>query len=166
LTPRLRYLAELAARADRRTVTNFVEGMIEQGINGVRLRDGNADLRQLTFVLWDPLESDRFVKLALRLPELLTHEEHILWKYIVECDALWSLDRAQRRMNTLGAEAEDAFNFPLLRDAWDAFKQVAAGEADPRTLPQQRPETAQPQGAVLESPFHRPVAVRRASGQA
>src|SRR5215471_7260166 len=81
LTPRMRYLVELAARHEGRAATSFVERLIEKGLGEVQIREGNVDVLQLSFVLWHPFEPDRFVRLALRFPELLTHEEQVLWTY-------------------------------------------------------------------------------------
>ncbi|MBF0098809.1 MAG: hypothetical protein HQM04_18180 [Magnetococcales bacterium] len=35
-------------------------------------------------LLWDPVESDRFIKLAQQRPDLLTHREQLMWKAIQE----------------------------------------------------------------------------------
>ena len=40
--------------------------------------------------LWDVDDADRFAKLALRYPHLLTHEEQVRWKLIRETVMLWS----------------------------------------------------------------------------
>jgi hypothetical protein len=125
---------ELGARSERRSVTSFVEGAVEQYLSQVRLREGNVDVNQLAVVLWDPVEGDRFVKLALRFPELLSFEEQLLWKTICECDALWRCPVEQRR--DLGPrEAEQALDFPALRAHWEALKLVATGDMAPERLP-------------------------------
>src|SRR5271170_2861516 len=86
LDPRLRYLAELAARKQRRTLSSFIEWAIEENLKNIYLEDGNEALNiaNQTADLWDVDEPDRFVKLARRYPQMLTHVEQVLWKLIKE----------------------------------------------------------------------------------
>ena len=42
LDPKLRYLAELAARKQRRTVSSFIEWAVEQSFSGVNLYQGTG----------------------------------------------------------------------------------------------------------------------------
>ena len=87
LDPKLRYLADIGARAQRRTVSSFIEWAIENVLNKVILK-GNADLQGFSYILWDPTEADRFAKLAIYFPEFLTYDEQVLWKLIFECKTL------------------------------------------------------------------------------
>lgn len=85
LDPRLRYLADLAARKHRRTLSSFIEWAIEESLDRVDLRGAEGELStvaQNSSQLWDPEEPDRFVFLATKFPDLLTHDEQFLWKYI------------------------------------------------------------------------------------
>jgi len=89
LDPKLRYLTELAARRQRRTVSSFIEWAIEHALPAVRLEEGPPEVTDLdlaSVILWDPDEADRLAKLALYYPGLLTYEEEVLWKLIQECD--------------------------------------------------------------------------------
>ena len=79
LDPKLRYLAELAALKHRRTLSSFVEWAIEDSLQRVKLREGtgyNSDTGTTVSddaeSLWDVDDADRFAKLALKYPELLT----------------------------------------------------------------------------------------------
>ena len=142
LDPRLRYLTELAARRQRRTVSSFIEWAIEQALSLVMLPGDPSsepiDLEYASIVLWDPDEADRLAKLGLYYPDLLTYDEQVLWKLIQECEALWLVDFNQRR--SLPPREKDAMLlYPLLRTHWEALKKVAAGEADIGILPR-RPE--------------------------
>ncbi|MBK7898409.1 MAG: hypothetical protein IPJ99_03395 [Betaproteobacteria bacterium] len=90
LDPKLRYLAELAARKQRRTVSSFIEWAVEESLSHVNLREESGDSRDdyqraisiagMADGLWDIDEADRLAKLALQFPELLNHEEQVLWK--------------------------------------------------------------------------------------
>src|SRR5262249_33543146 len=117
LDPRLRYLAEIAGRAQRRTVSSVMEWAFEKALEHIMLNEGTSsqiDLDLASALLWDPDEADRLAKLALYFPQLLTYDEQVLWKRINECEALWCFDFDQRR-KFAASEREAALNYPLLR---------------------------------------------------
>ena len=145
--PRTRYLMELAARVQRRTVSSFVDWAVTEALKGIdigitrvpvpltaqerllsrtlfeperRFTTEPVKLLDAAVDLWDPNEADRFVLLARAYPELLNYDESLLWKVIEQCPAVW--DDKQR------------LNVKLLREHWDTLKAVAAGTADPSTL--------------------------------
>jgi predicted transcriptional regulator len=136
LDPKLRYLAELAARKQRRTVSSFIEWAIEDALKRIRIsesknKDGSIHDEALT--LWDVDDADRFAKLALNFPELLTHDEQVLWKLVCENNYLW-----RGRDNDgewVWGISEKALIVERLRCHWDKFNSVARGEADIFTLP-------------------------------
>src|SRR5689334_3301732 len=78
LDPRLKYLAELAARRQRRALSSYVEWAIEASLSHVSPHSENGPqqrhetLAEVASALWDVDEADRFSKLALRYPDLLT----------------------------------------------------------------------------------------------
>jgi hypothetical protein len=90
--PELKYMMELAARVQRRSVANYVEWAVEESLKNVEIHlfgidDGEPTMlsdRQVRSDLWDPLEPDRFCNLAYIAPNLLTHDEQKLWKFIKE----------------------------------------------------------------------------------
>ena len=89
LDPRLKYLAELAARRQRRPLSSYVEWAIERSLSHVEPDPDSMSNQPETFAdvaseLWDVDECDRFAKLALSYPDLLDHEEQRLWKLIRE----------------------------------------------------------------------------------
>jgi len=88
LDPKLRYLAGLAARRQRRTLSSFIEWAIEDSLEKVNIFDDRRGTRKSVadeaFTLWNIEEADRFVKLAFEYPDLLTYEEQFLWKLIKE----------------------------------------------------------------------------------
>lgn len=143
LDPKLRYLTELAARKQRRTVSSFIEWAIQRALDSVILREAydqyhggtlEESLGDQSEALWDTDEPDRLAKLGLHYPELLTHDEQVLWKLIRECGLLWKgkYDKEgcwQWELKT------DSLIFQRLRKHWDTFQQVASGEADKSSLP-------------------------------
>jgi hypothetical protein len=91
LDPKLRYLAELAARKQRRTLSSFVEWAIEQSLSEVEFTE-NSSVADNAMALWDVDECDRFVKLALRDESLLNYDEQVLWKRLQEEAGIRSKD--------------------------------------------------------------------------
>lgn len=145
LDPRLKYLAELAARKQRRPLSGFIEWAVEGELRNVILEEkhdsyGSRETisvtdAEATHQLWDVDEADRTVRLALHYPELLTYEEQMVWKLIRECGLLW-----RGTYNTPAGDFQwkvekDKMRWDLLREHWAAFKKVAAGELPSSALP-------------------------------
>ncbi len=89
LDPKLKYLAEIGARKQRRSLANFIEWAIEQALNRVQLVESgfNGDgptVADESAKLWALDESDRLIKLATHYPDLLSYEEQLVWRVI--CD--------------------------------------------------------------------------------
>ncbi|MCA3106710.1 MAG: hypothetical protein IOD09_11700 [Rhodocyclaceae bacterium] len=140
LDPKLRYLAELAARLHRRTVSSYVEWAIEASLDNAVVKPDfegrGASIKDDAEYLWDVDEADRFAKLALRYPHLLSHEEQVRWKLIRECGYLWRgrygpppLQEWQWRIE------EDTLLFDRLREEWELFGAVANGDKPASELP-------------------------------
>jgi hypothetical protein len=131
----LRYLAELAAWKQKRTLSSFIEQAIEESLGRVVLREAHGTtVADEAENLWDVDEPDRFVKLAVRYPDMLTYEEQVLWKLIRETAYLW-----RGSYNTQGewnwSVAQSGLIFDRLRSLWGKLKQVASGESDKSSLP-------------------------------
>src|SRR5262245_57970471 len=78
LDPKLRYLTELAARKQRRTVSSFIEWAIEQALSHVELDDKTHDtVTHAAEALWHTDEPYRLTKLGLSYPDLLTYDEQL-----------------------------------------------------------------------------------------
>lgn len=150
LDPKLRYLAELAARKQRRTVSSFIEWAIEESLDRVYLDPNHAtNVSQEAQNLWDVDEPDRFGKLALRYPDLLTHEEQVLWKVIRENSYVWK-GRYDSHGDWAWTVEEGKLNFDRLRAWWEKFKAVAIGEADKSILP-----------TVIKEPASKPTPTKK-----
>jgi len=90
LDPKLRYLADLAARKQRRTLSSYIEWAIEDSLNRMNLySNSDMSLAEESAELWDVDEADRFAKLALRHPDLLTHEEQVRKRLNLERTLRW-----------------------------------------------------------------------------
>src|SRR5262249_264688 len=140
--PKLKYLAELAARRQRRTLSSYIEWAIEDSLSRIHpAYDASQDSAEAPpfpdkpSSLWDVDEPDRFVKLALNYPDLLDHEEQRIWKLICECGLLW-------RGGYNGPEKEwnwkvtsGSLIWERLRQHWETFRSVARGEQPSSALP-------------------------------
>ena len=139
LDPKLRYLAELAARKQRRTLSSFIEWAIEENLRNIGLsekygEDGySSTLASEATELWDVDEADRFAKLALRYPHMLNHDEQVLWKLIQENGALW---KGRRDMGKwIWTVSESSLLIQRLRVYWEAFNSVVYENGDKANLP-------------------------------
>jgi hypothetical protein len=133
LDPKLRYLAELAARHQRRTLSSYVEWAIEDSLRWINL-DSGTTLHQSAERLWDVDEPDRFVRLALSYEHMLTHEEQVIWKLIRENGYLWR-GRYDANHRWTWQIRHESLIFERLRESWNKFVAVAKGEAAKDSLP-------------------------------
>jgi hypothetical protein len=143
LDPKLRYLAELGARKQRRTLSSFIEWAIEHSLQDVVVEEGwdqhtkkpyQLSLAHIASDLWDVGEEERFARLAIRYPDLLTHEEQVLWKLIRENGSLWRGDYDLQGYWMWKVTLDDLI-MSRLREHWETFRQVASGDADASMLP-------------------------------
>lgn len=126
LDPKLRYLAELAARKQRRTLSSYIEWAIEDSLDRTQLYSNEgASLADESAALWDVDESDRFAKLALRHPELLTHEEQVRWKLVRENGLMWRGRYAENGGEWTWTVKEESLLFSTLREHWASFCDAA-----------------------------------------
>ena len=130
LDPRLKYLAEIAARKQRRSLANFVEWSIEQALSQVFLvepniaRSGEGEtVLQASSYLWALDEFERIELLSNEYPELLTYEEQLIWRvidehYLVRPD---SFELCKFR-------DESGVQNYLVRACWEQIKAYALGK--------------------------------------
>jgi len=138
LEPRTRYLAELAARAQRRTLSSFIEFAIDNALVGIALNDTEGkyhNLKESGSQLWDVFTPDKFVKLALRFPELLNHHEQILWKLIKENGVLWKGVHSKTSGEWTWVIREEHVSWQRIREYWELLNRIASGEVEMSKLP-------------------------------
>jgi hypothetical protein len=132
LDPKLRYLAELAARKQRRTLSSFIEWAVEDSLNRVTLYKGTgynndedisvADEQRL----WDADEAERFARLAILYPELLTYEEQKLWKVLWDSHLLSNaVHQYEHQLSWIWKVLQNE-TFPLLRQHWEELKKASS----------------------------------------
>lgn len=92
LDPMLRYVCELASRVERRTISSFIEGAVEEIVKQKQMyldKDGRpVTFEDAGYQLWHHNEPDRVCALASKFPKLLTRQEQSLWKLIQEVKIL------------------------------------------------------------------------------
>lgn len=139
LDPKLNYLLDLAARANRRTKSSFIEWAIEEALGTAGIPGESKGAGSLWTIadrktdLWDVDEPDRLAKLAYFAPSLLTHDEQLVWKVISTSPYLWRGNYYEDGDKEVwGYDPTDLSKLIMdrLRDNWDAINQVAEGEAD------------------------------------
>ena len=94
LDPKLQYLAQLAARSHRRTLSSWIEWSIKTSIDQEQLPHSEETNRQLSLgaaaaFLWDVDEAGRLAQLAFHYPSLMTFEEQLIWKLVKENGYFW-----------------------------------------------------------------------------
>ena len=94
LDPKLQYLAQLAARSHRRTLSSWIEWSIKTSIDQEQLpnseaTNGKFSLGAAAAFLWDVDESGRLAQLAFHYPSLMTFEEQLIWKLVKENGYFW-----------------------------------------------------------------------------
>jgi hypothetical protein len=106
LDPKLKYLAEIAARKQRRSLANFIEWSMEQALGTVKLVESEDGLQNRSVLdeanrLWDLEPSYRLIKLAENYPDLLNYEEQLIWKAIFEVGTCETYKDAEGNMDVL-----------------------------------------------------------------
>lgn len=128
LDPKLKYLAEIAARKQRRSLANFVEWAIEQALTRVHLvepmfnNDSGVTVADATARLWALDEPDRLIKLADNYPDLLTYDEQLIWRIICDYTAF---NKGAKRISRFKEENE--IDMKLVRECWPEIKAYALG---------------------------------------
>lgn len=133
LDPKLRYLAELAARKQRRSLSSYIEWAVENSLHEVKLSDG-LSVSDRASGLWDVDEAERFARLAIFYPDLMNHEEQEIWKMIG--DSLLLLPATNRNpgfseVSWDWSTLEDRV-FPKLREHWPSLMKAFAEGASSR----------------------------------
>jgi hypothetical protein len=128
LDPKLKYLGEIAARKQRRSLANFVEWAIEQALSTVPLNAPGESVYPTVTVaskaeeLWSPNEATRLVNLATRYPDLLTYEERLIWDVI--CNYSMRIKNTTKRARF---KENGSVNLDAVLGCWVAIKAYALG---------------------------------------
>jgi hypothetical protein len=142
LDPTRRFLAEVAAHSQRRSLSSFIDQAVEEALIRIYLVDARAagkavpsSMSELSAELWDPDEAIRFAKLAFEYPELLDHHQQLVWRLIRERGHFWKGHQDPTTGEWIWSPKKGRLSFERLRKYWDTFNQVARGEAPRSEIP-------------------------------
>lgn len=153
LNPKLRFTVELMARLERRTVSSFIEGLIEKAAKDSEIKIIPRDQAHGSFILstnpprvrttvekavrqiWEPEEADRFVAFALYAPDLLSDYEEKLWTLIRTCEYFWQhfqIDVKNEKGKVIGKRWLPVTEYSgviseRLHKYWPLLNEIAAG---------------------------------------
>jgi hypothetical protein len=82
LDPKLKFVAELAARRHRRTISSFIQWAVACSVGDVKIV--GDDIEVVMTKVWDVDEEVRLRNLAKHYPSLLTYDEEVRWREIQE----------------------------------------------------------------------------------
>lgn len=131
LDPKMKYLAEIAARKQRRSLANFVEWAIDKAIGEVQLSEcfnGGTSVADAATQLWALDEPVRLINLATHFHELLTYDEQLIWRVICE-HSVWNKDTKR-----LSRFKEKTIDIDLVRNCWPEIKAYALGTGTQEVL--------------------------------
>lgn len=154
LDPKLNYLCELAARAQRRTKSSFVEWAIDHALESIVVPGTSPEqtVAGLISSLWDVEEADRLAMLAFTAPFLMTHEEQVIWKLIESNGLLWRGQYSTHGDGEWTWSPVDRFlRWDVLRQYYETFKAVAEGTASKDDLPRWTKTKPRPTPAAFDS---------------
>lgn len=141
MSPKIKYGLELLSRKQHRNLTSVAEWALDRVLNdrneGLWMSEGEEAFHLLDKV-WDPLEPDRFVKLALNYPSLLTYEEELLWKIVCENGFFWKGSQNKKGYYVWECD-KDTIKIDEVREYWETLKKVVSGELEAKALPSLEP---------------------------
>lgn len=114
INSRLKFTLELWARMEQKNISTVVSEALQGAVKD-RANKAVSSGHPLTWAAlieeaWNPLESDRLVKVAMMVPEALTDHESVVWNLIRESSKCFH--RGQP-------------NLPAIREAWDQLNAEA-----------------------------------------
>lgn len=145
---KLMLATRLAAARERRSITSYIEWAVEQANRLVHVSHhwdaapSNAvdtappkpiSAMDVAEAVWEPDEAKRLMHLATMYPELLSHEEEVLWELI------WNNTAFSRpRPKESGVSLFDPavyVDWDAVHQHWDLLRRVAAGHSSRSELP-------------------------------
>ena len=125
ITPRMRFGLELLAKKHDRTLTDTVilaiNEMFKTELVGLLLQPtvGYEHPVYVLDIVWSPQEHERFARVGIYFPALLTDNEKYLWQVIQETKKFWKGGKRPAR------PTPDDFNFDVLLEDWRELKKRA-----------------------------------------
>jgi hypothetical protein len=183
LNPKLRFIAEVMARQERRTLSSLIEGLIEEAAEQHRIplvlsersqtdrylfgkrKYQKVSMKSAADLIWSAEEADRFAGLALFLPDLLTPEEEALWNLITYTPYFWQ--HFETNIETKSGKVIGHEWWPLvdyhglirehLREHWSLLQAILEGRESVETFKQLN----LPLGQAVEKPEYYPYPIKK-----
>ncbi|MDW0360803.1 hypothetical protein Q8G38_15935 [Halomonas venusta] len=119
LDPKTKYLIDLLAREQKRTITGVVEWALERAAENERFDlsrgyDGPS-FRDMIDELWSTDEAMRLIALALNKASLLDYEEMRIWETIKASPDLWLLPSMGQPVSL----KKEFIDCPMLQEHWE-----------------------------------------------
>lgn len=179
LSPPLRFVAELIARHQRRTVSSLMESLLAEKAASYHLpvvstekaqtehylfgerQTQKITAQEVSERLWSGEDADLFAGIALFLPSLLTSEEQALWQVITDIPYFWNHfeihieNPAGQIVNKEWWPLVDyhGLNRERLREHWLLCKAILDGEQPLQSLR----ALNLPSGKLVEKPDYYPA---------
>lgn len=183
LSPKLRFIAELIARHQRRTLSSLIEHLLEETAERYQLPLLLSEKAQTDYYLfstrqtqkvraseaaerlWSADEADRFAAVALFAPSLLTAEEQAVWEVVTDTPYFWN--HFEIHIENPAGQVLDkewwplidyhGFNHERLREQWPLLQAILEGHESLdtfKTLPL-------PPGQLVEKPAYYPYPLKK-----
>ncbi len=133
LDPKLRYLAELASRQQRRTLSSYIEWVVLESFSKVELAP-KTTLASKAEELWDVDPLARLVRLGYDYAHLLEYDEQVLWKIIRNEEDLWQHEDQVDPQN-FHLPARGQISMAKLHERWPDLLKTASTENSTDVLP-------------------------------
>lgn len=140
IDPKLKFAADLVARKQLRSLSNFVELAIEQAVRSAQIisdpeHEHFVTAYEVLHEIWAAEEMDRFINMALDYPQLLTFEEERIWSVMKDNPLFW---KDGRRMSDAYVSRNDLAEQILrkkVREHWETLRRIGTGEVATDALP-------------------------------
>lgn len=146
LDPKMNYLAELAARSQRRTKSSLIEAALTDAMNQIRVdvrphANNQTTIAQIADQVWHVDEAERLRRLVYFAPHLMSYEEQKTWAVIEKNCTFWLGE-----WRNVGNEFEHYVYSPevnnlylrAVEEHWDTIKKIASGDLPAEAIPDQR----------------------------
>ncbi|TRW93323.1 hypothetical protein [Candidatus Methylobacter oryzae] len=128
LDPLSRFAMEVAARCQKRTLSNMFDVAIDSYINQCKISwsenkniffnqedEESIPLMGLIHKVWDQDEAKRFLNLAQTAPSLLSSEERVIWDFISRERVFWRSSKTENK---------EIVYIELVQALWDDLKDM------------------------------------------
>lgn len=134
IDPKSKYLIDLLAREQKRTITGVIEWALDRAAMDTSFYSDMNDSRSYAEVidsLWSTDESVRLIKLAITKPGLLDYDEMRVWETIRASKDFWKVHVSD---SVSGGPSEDYMHKDLIQKHWDELIEHVAKHRNSRSI--------------------------------